>query len=173
MTAFLAPMTAPQALSISGSAPMIPSIGIGINTPLTLAASSELNAPDGWLIPESLAPRGHSAGWSLYSPSNSITSAPRMPSPLSGSMPEVHIGQSINELACDLTSEDYASGLVSVSSPLGHTTDQQPSDFKQISGPVPQDVGHTIHPTSDQPSQNIFQPDLTPEELTQAMMSMS
>ena len=173
MTAPLAPMTAPQALPASESAQTIPPINTSINTSPILAASSGLNVADGWLIPGSLAPRGHSAGWSLYSPSNSITSAPRIPSPLPDSMPEQHISQSIDQLAGDLTSEDYAQGISTLPSILWQTTDQQPGDFQQTPGPVPPDGGHTMNPAPDQPSQNIYQLDLTPEELTQAMISVS
>ena len=173
MTAPLASMITPQALPRSESAQTISPINLSIDTPITVAASSGLNVAAEWLIPGSLTPRGHSAGWPLYSPSNLITSAPRMPSPFPDSMPEEHIGQSINHLAGDSTSEDSAQGISSLPPTLCQTPDQQPSDFQQTSGPGPQDVNQMTNPTPDQASQNIYQLDLTPEELTQAMFSIS
>ena len=139
----------PQALSTSESTQMVSAVdtntNINTNAATTFAGSDGLNVTDAWLITGSLAPRSQPAGWPLHSPSNLITSAPRMASPL----PE-NFSQTLNPpfLESGQTQSPQPYNLSQTIIPVPKNVDQTPyqfaDDFSGTSSSAPQDLGQVM-----------------------------
>ena len=138
----------PQALSTVNT-------NIGTATPFGISDGPTIG--DVWLITGSLAPRSH-PGWSWDSPSNSITSAPRMTSPLPESISET-VDPSLLELHQTQSPQifEFNQGTVSQPENVGQTMNPFTDYFGgTVSNPVRQDSsGQIMEPIPQHPGQTM------------------
>lgn len=108
----------------------------------TMTTGDGLSSTDAWLITGSVAPRSYPAGWSLHPASNSITSAPRMASPLPESFGQtwdpslVESGQ-----AQSFQPHESSQGIVPTAELFGQALDPLADHLNRTSSPASPDLG--------------------------------